>query len=297
MKSVAKIHASILENDSHVLAELRRLFPFARDDSSFEVSLALDDPRLQAVLQTLGDKKLVCRKLGTPRIKGGYTYELRRRYETGDFDAPDYLQVKHEVLISDDSERDNQGRLVLEAWRLMPALRMGCMLFNTTIVSDEIRRLMEAERLVGIAFKELVLTPSAETRTLADDKGRIFREVTPEDQDHIEKQGRYWELTSSVLLPPMPADRVVRHFPDDDMHVAGIRDGDYFDKEIHYASAIRKIKPFDFALTHEIFGAKSWQQFPGERWPVVSQRFRQFCMAHRLKVSWVPVRLDPATES
>lgn len=291
------VEIGIVYNDfgkRSIIEEFRELFPFGKYHAGFRVQLPPDDPRVEAVLDAF--QKRAIPKVNhsiRPKPPIEYTFESRRQYDQGDFDNSDYLQLKPEVFVSDESSRDDRGRLVLEAWHLMPALRMGCVLFNATVVSDEIRRRMESERLVGIAFKELVLTPSAETRTLADEKGHIFREVTPGEQNHIEKQGRYWELTSSVILPPMPPDRVVRHFPDDDVHVAGIRDGEYFDKEIHYpTSAIRKLEPFDFALTHEIFGAKSWQEFPGERWPIVSQRFRQFCLAQKLKVSWIPVRLE-----
>jgi hypothetical protein len=95
----------------------------------------------------------------------------------------------------------------------------------------------------------------------------------------------------------MPRDRVIRHeeSPDDNVHVAGILDGEYFQKEIHYPQIeLSRIEPFDIAQTYEIFCGPGWTRHGnGERRQIGSQRFRQFCLARRLKISWhSPVRID-----
>ena len=78
--------------------------------------------------------------------------------------------------------------------------------------------------------------------------------------------------------------------------MAGILDGDYLEKEIHYAEdVLRRVEPFDAAETYEVFCGPGWKKDDnGRRRLVVSQRFRQFCLARHLNVSWhSPVRIDP----
>ena len=194
-------------------------------------------------------------------------------YQPADFASARYLSLKHEVLVGDDQKRDKQGRLMLRVATLAHDVQIGCVLFDTTVVSDTLRREMIQAGLIGPKFVEVV----------------------PIGQNTGE---RFWELKSSVILPPMPRDRVLKHraTPDDDVHVAGILDGDYLEREIHYAEdALHKLEPFDVAETHEIFCGPGWKEDGhGERRLVVSQRFRQFCLARHLKVGWhSPVRIDP----
>ena len=167
--------------------------------------------------------------------------------------------------------------MLLPSVQLSPNLQIGCVLFDATVVSDTLRREMIQAGLIGPQFIEVV----------------------PVGQGTGE---RFWEIKSSVALPPMPHDRVKRHqaSPEDDVHVAGILDGDYLEKEIHYSEdALRKIEPFDVAETYEIFCGPGWKKDGnGERRLVVSQRFRQFCLERHLKVSWhSPVRIDPPAKA
>lgn len=48
---------------------------------------------------------------------------------------------------------------------------------------------------------------------------------------------------------------------------------------------------FDLALTYERF--EHAKGTPGDRRLVASQRFYQFWLTHKLKMDWVPVRIDP----
>jgi hypothetical protein len=138
---------------------------------------------------------------------------------------------------------------------------MGCVLFQATVVHESVRQEMVKAGLVGLQFNKII----------TDGDG----------------SSDFWELVSPVTLPPMPRERLVCReiSPGDYQNVAGIRDGDFLEKEIHFpAAGIARLEPFDFGLTYEIFGV--------ERWPIISQRFRQFCLTHKLNVSGVPVRLD-----
>ena len=190
-----------------------------------------------------------------------YYFEYHRTYGPGDYDAAEYLSLRHQTLLSEDQERDNEGRLTLPAGSAWAGIRIGCVLFQATVVSDDLRREIEHSGLIGPQFKQ----------TTVDAK--VSSEL--------------WEVVSSIILPPMPKERLVCRpiSPGNYLDVSGIRDGDYVDKEVHYASGeIRRVEPFDFALTLERFG--------GEQWPIVSQRFRQFYLKRTLDLSWTPVRID-----
>jgi hypothetical protein len=183
--------------------------------------------------------------------------------------------MRHEVLVTDEAKRDARGRLEISAAKLSPSLKLGCALYVGTVVSEATRQKLIGAGLMGLKFVELALTGPMAAQT----------------------QEQFWELISSIALPPMPRDRVIAHekTPDDFVHVAGFTDADFFEKEMHYsASGIRALEPFDLAVTHEIYCGPGWKETGhGERRLVASQRFRQFCIAEQIPMSWVPVRLDP----
>lgn len=249
----------------NIIDEFRQLFSFGCYGAGFQVSVQTDDPRIEDVLVAFRQKGIskvnYSGNAKAPRPPVEYILEYRRTYEPEDFEKAAYLKLKHEVLITEDQERDGQGRLLLPMSKLKPVLKIGCVLFQASVVHDSVRRKMVNAGLVGLQFNEIITD------------GNVSSD--------------FWELVSPVTLPQMPRERLVCReiSPGDYQNVAGIRDGDFLEKEIHYpAAAVGQIEPFDFALTHEIFG--------GERWPIISQRFRQFCLAHKLNVSGVPVRLD-----
>ncbi len=238
--------------------------------------LPVGDPRANEVITAFKRKGIPQLDYSSTRreqLPVEYCVEYQREYEPEDFDHARYLQVVNQVLIAQDQHRDGEGRLQIPASALRPNLRLGCVLFHAIVVSETVRNQMMDAGLVGPEFEVIV----------------------PQGQGGQEATGTFWELRSSVTLPPMPAERVVRHEgePADHPHLGGIRDDGWFPKEIHYPqSEIEKIEPFDFALTREVFGSANWKLFRGERWPIASQRFRQFCLARSLPLEWVPVRID-----
>ncbi|MEI2679227.1 MAG: hypothetical protein V9G29_16045 [Burkholderiaceae bacterium] len=85
---------------------------------------------------------------------------------------------------------------------------MGCVLFEAAVVSDKLRQNIEKERFVGVAFRPLNLVAASEVMDVRNSKGEV-RRVAPQDQDHREKQGQFWELTSSIVLPPIEPARLL----------------------------------------------------------------------------------------
>jgi hypothetical protein len=165
---------------------------------------------------------------------------------------------------------------------------MSSVLFEVTIVSDAIRVGMLEAGLKAVQFRELDLLPAKESFPVLDAAGNVIRQVTSDDLDHIAKQGKYWELSSSVTLPPMEFHRLVdrkgKPFSGDYSQGVCLHD-EYQPAELHYrAEVIKAIEPFDFAFTFE--------RIATEVLPVASQRFRQFCLKHELRTKWFPVRID-----
>src|SRR5205807_3282158 len=118
--------------------------------------------------------------------------------------------------------------LRIPAFQLNRGLKIGYALYEGIVVSEATRQQLQEAGLAGPKFNELA--PSGHAATGGP--------------------GRFYELTSSVILPAMARDRLKPHkkTPEDYEHVAGLLDGEFFDKEIHYAeSGIRAIEPFDFA--------------------------------------------------
>lgn len=262
MKTFVEIFVRSREIKSNAIDVLGRTFPFGKKGAGFSVVLALPDPRLSDILEKFTElgisKANYSRK---ERAQNEFVLKYRRIYEPQDFDAVSYFKLKHENLIAEDQERDDEGLLVLPKSKLEPTLKIGCVLDQATVVSESIRQEMIKAGLIGLQFRTIV----------------AGKELSSE----------FWELMSPVTLPPMPRERLICRevSPGDYQNAAGILDGDFLEKEIHYSTAdIAKVEPFDFGLSYEIFG--------GERWPIVSQKFRQFCLAQKLNVSWSPVRLD-----
>jgi hypothetical protein len=92
-------------------------------------------------------------------------------------------------------------------------------------------------------------------------------------------------------------DGAGRPFDGDFLKGCFIDDGFYTPQEPHYkASEMANAEPFDLASTYEQFGNAPIQSNPdagpGERMLIASKRFYEFCVKNKLKMDWIPVRLD-----
>jgi hypothetical protein len=143
------------------------------------------------------------------------------------------------------------------------------------LASDRLKQQMEQAQLRHLVFGEV----------------RFLRRQPPEE--------RYWYLTSDLILPPMaPVYKLVnKHGEPISEYEEGcsVREGLsipevlYRPLERHYrASDLAKVEPFDIGLAGP-FAQKS-SNYLGR---VVSNRFYRLCVAHKLKMDWIPVRVDP----
>jgi len=155
-----------------------------------------------------------------------------------------------------------------------------------------------ARGLLGSLFWWLVA--SKDFRRLAAKAGLLHMAYVP--IDIVGKGGRvlapfrdHWELTSDLVLPPLSRECVLKTnkdepFSGDYTNGCHLIEGNYFIAELHYeASALRRVEPFDLALTREQFGNGPPALAPQY---VASQRFYRFCMDCGIQIAGRVVRVD-----
>ena len=120
----------------------------------------------------------------------------------------------------------------------------------------------------------------------------MFKETVLVGKSAEPLPGPFWELTSDLVLPRLANTRQLIYgynsapFDGDYSKVLILTDGFYTTAEYHYrASDLRAIEPFDVAVVSENLGG-----FPDK---IVSRRFYEFCKKEKLRMEWVPVRIDP----
>jgi hypothetical protein len=145
----------------------------------------------------------------------------------------------------------------------------------TFFCHEKFRPHLEAEQFVGLKFEETI--PVKEMGGRLED----FKEV--EWISGIKIFG----LTSDIELSPMPDSHVKKMLPAwEGTRFGWVNPG--FDDicAVYRRGDIEQVSQFDFAST--------WEQMPlisrPEAWPIVSQRFRQFCLKHKMRFEFVPVK-------
>jgi hypothetical protein len=197
-------------------------------------------------------------------------------YEKGDKDKCDYLRLSRwglgEDLFDFNCIRDGLycANVKGARWKARYGSGYNQHLPSAYFVNGEFKHALEAENLVGLAFKPVLFDKPEKAR------------------------GEFWQMTSTVTMPPclLPVLTIPNtpHIPNTPRLIIRYDGAGQSPLELVFAeSAVRKIEPFDVALTREYLYPE-----PGA-WAylfVVSQRFRQ--VAHKLKLStvdFVPVRL------
>ena len=201
----------------------------------------------------------------SPGIAGAYTHRVHHHYEPSDLNSSPLLQLMTQNRTFkgiNSGIRDELGRVWLPASEAKPTIKILSILLRPWIVvSDQTRHLLEAGQLVGLKFDP----------------------VTIKGHSAYASSAPFWELRSTVTLPKManairnPAVTCESYLPQD-------RYG-----EIHYRQ--RELQPlgnFDIAFTLEPFGGA----VPNPEL-IVSQRFYQHCLKHKIPLAVRPVRIDP----
>lgn len=250
-------------------------------------AVRVDDVRIEA---SSGEKLLhakiaalvgLCKAAGLKRSKlgkiGTYGYVIMREYEPEDLTPCEFVFVHglSGLTIQWEDKRDKGGKLILLAKNASQLGGVG-EVNHTIVVSGEVRVALESESFRGLVFCEVGIY------------GRKGGEpVEP-----------CWELATTITLPKIAnTDRLkcygtgptgqVEPFTGDYSRMIFIDDPPYAGGEVHYRRRdLKCLGQFDIAQTFE----NLW--IPQKSF-VISQRFYQHCLKHKIPLAVVPVRIDP----
>ena len=241
--------------------EIVRLWPAGVRHSTFHVEAQpgdVENARLVDQIVTF------CKQRGLDQVRGAYSLRVAPVYEATDFEgAPLLWLVAQKKMFKgiNSNIRDERGRIVLPATEARASIKIASVFPEPwIIVSSSTRRTLESAGLIGMGFEEVAI------------KGQSIH-LAPEP---------FWEVRSTVTLPKMlnsvinPPDLGLSQYTINDPYV-----------EPHYGqSEIQALGAFDIAHTLERGGRSDSQEL------IVSQRFYQYCLKHKIPLQVRPVRID-----
>ena len=279
MKTIYNIHSFYApEVGQELFDEISAVYPEGRiNPRSFVSRLPKEDPRTIVAMRIMEEHGYKIRNQYEEFDPSQKYYDLQitREYSSRDLDQIAYLVPTPKTMAG--ALRRKSGILILahDCARAITADRMTYAEDGNIIVTDDLRRMMEAAGLFNLVFLEARLEKSS------------FRVPEP-----------LWEMTTDLRMPPLSDGNVLI---DNDSEPYTGRPGQmclpreglsvpealYFPAELHYsARSLAVIEPFDLARTFEPIGQNV------AHYPIASQRFHQFCVAAHLRVSWQPVQVD-----
>jgi hypothetical protein len=245
---------------AQLYAEIIRLKPDGERGFNFYLEAQPENVAEAEMIKHIAD---ICKRGQLDRIRGAYRFSAARIYEPADLAAAELLRLSGGRGLLHGVIRSESGQLIMPAFRAKASLKIAGVFPNPwIIISNAVRNILEAAGLVGLIFVEVVI------------QGRSIHAAN----------APFWELSSSITLPKIV--NAVRYenrsFP-----CYGIDDDSYQHPEIHYrCSDLRKLGFFDIAHTLEPLGDRDPSL-------IISQRFYQVCLSHKISLDVWPVRIDP----
>jgi hypothetical protein len=278
-----KIGTAAFKELWELIPEARRQYP---GGPSLDVELPIEDGRVEQTQSILAKAGWVPYQRFSGAYKPNeYSLELRRVYESSDWDAAELFEPKP---IEDDyfefGEQLEGTKRIIELRNYTsqePALSKQTVGLAATgerfLVSDALRRLLQDSGLQHLIFREVHVTE-------IDFNKDIDPVPLPEQS--------FWELTTDFIMPS--ADwtslRNKRGEPYSGDPSGGCYrfDGFFKPAELHYRrSDIQKLPPFGLGLTREGLGPKG-----DARRLIASKSFYELFKSHGIRMNWTPVRLD-----
>jgi hypothetical protein len=277
------------------------VYPNGKRPGGFVSMLPAGDPISEEILRLLRSFGKSPRQPPNPYTESVFRLEYRRTYEKSDWEAVPFLQPRPKLLIDDDSGRSMTNLILVQPKVLQRKITIAQASRPAIIVSEDLKRTILDAGLRHSAFKPVGVIGDPD-----EGYGQSWYRLTTEEAREKAKSAKItrfaenlWELSSDFVLPAL-SDKCPLKYEDgtpfDGDYSKGccfLREDLYQPSELHYRrNAISGLETFDLALTYESFGAC----FPVWSWYrelVASQRFYQFCVAQKLNMRWVPVRIDP----
>lgn len=206
----------------------------------------------------------LCKQRGLDKIRGAYSQLVMPHYEKADLQAAPLLWLLGGSKMFkgiNSKQRDEVGRIVLPATEAKATIKIASVFPEPWIVvSSATRRLLESADLIGIDYEEVAI------------KGHSI---------HVACEP-FWELSTTLVLPKM-ANSVIYPEPAYGHTAYTIQDPCV---EPHYRqSELEPLGLFDIARTFE-------RTRNGSQEMIVSQRFYQYCLKHKIPLRVRPVRID-----
>ncbi len=275
--SVIKIDWRIWPSLSIVVRKtLLQLCPDGQEQlaDGFYYRFLANDSRLSTILTLLENSGLKpWRQIESRNLKSEFYFAHGRHYEAEDFEAFSLLQTLGDRKLQNYIWPADDGTLQVKQPYFKRKKLIDVANIHSLLVSADIRSGLEQ----------------------AGFRGMVFKPVVPQEQDAVVPLDNLWELTSDQRMPPL--SDYCTFFDEQGNPVKGSAETgyqyieDFYPiNELHYPTESVREWPWDFALTHELF---SYGGTRHRRRLVVSKRFYNFCQERKLKLDWIPVRIDP----
>lgn len=211
------------------------------------------------------------------RLATEFSMRIECAWEPHDLENCELLEIC--PLVSHEHAERKDGLYCIQTSRWYRHADLSRSDGSSVVVSDRVRRLLDASGLRGFRF-----APTA----IEDDTDRPIIDLS---WDEIGEP--WWELVPEHILPPMapwmPFMDVNGNPVSADHSAAYHVRPALMSTPCHYRRSDLALPPeFDVYGTHERF----FRPVEHERVPIVSQRFYRFCVENNLKCGFQPVRLD-----
>jgi hypothetical protein len=273
-----------------VIARLREAHSTEQcDHLLYHVRVQDSSPEYAAIITILNDAGCVPYERGSEYGPGRFKHRANFEYEPKDYASADLFRMipAHQLTHVDGRNEDQQLRINVKSAKGKADLLTthgGALLASESLKAD-----LEAENFIGLAFRPTVLVKG--------DYGTKFEELPWSKA----RRSRLWELTASLVLPPM-AHRLRREgrplSPNDQEWVDGewqdgyvFEHGEYDGRPSFRGEAVEAMGLFDFALTYEPFGTAAEGKSPHMRALLMKRRAYDFIRKRFKRTYWLPFYL------
>lgn len=269
------IVGSIYQDKIHpeLWTELAKLDPTGIRGTTFRTEGIPTDPTLKRVLNALRESGMNpdASHRSTELL---FPLRIERSYDRSDFLAARLLEFEPKRSLIRETQRAFPGGPIKLAAQFVEA-KMTIFSLDLGIygVTEDVKQAIESTRLVGAAFEPV------EVIGVRTNGGR----------------GRIWKLGSTMQLPFLsPVCKLVYAGSETDMQPF---DGDYSRMvglhEGFYSPAEKRYRQSDLAPFGEFALARTRERFGWEPTLIAGRSFFDFCQSNKLKMDWIPVRIDP----